>query len=548
MEQPILTISMLVSGREETTERSLASLRGLLEQLNSELILVDTGCSEALRERLRQYTDQIIPFVWCNDFAKARNAGLARARGEWFLFLDDDEWFEDVTPIVKFFRSGEYRAYEQAVYLVRNYQTRDGSIYSDDWVSRMIRLRPDTHFEGSVHEALVPTPGKCKKLPAFVHHYGYAFENEEERRIHYERNVSILKRLMREEPDNLRWWLQIIPEYMGMRDSARLMSTAQEGLDKIQNIDKPFLNQCRGTFYCAILTGLAMEQRHEELLQLCHSYLQDSRNTFAANASLCVLGMSAANAAGQPEDMAIFGKEYFMNFDRWKKQPQTEQEQIISESILLVHEAFTEDNRRTMRLLYGQALLALGRAAEYPAELRAGFRNELAESLRDKADFLLLPSAYWELGSSGILPLEDLLLSLPLDQWMAQVLLLEQTQNQENWDMFQERLQTIRTREDVRYLYFTMHRVNAQLSDPSAVEDAEAFLRHFADAALAYAACIYTELALEGDMALLPEEIQSAGWVKRMLDCEPTDFLHRQEYLRNAVEIYPALDSVARQL
>ena len=75
MSKKILTISLLVSGREKTTKKCLDSLAGLLERLDSELILVDTGCGEALREELRGYTDQIIPFVFCNDFAKARNAG-----------------------------------------------------------------------------------------------------------------------------------------------------------------------------------------------------------------------------------------------------------------------------------------------------------------------------------------------------------------------------------------------------------------------------------------------------------------------------------------
>ena len=161
MSDLILTISLLVSGREDTTGKCLDSLRPLMEQVPSELILVDTGCSEEFREQLQSYTDQIIPFVWCDDFAKARNAGLEKAGGEWFMFLDDDEWFEDVTPIVDFFVSGEYKEYDQAVYRVRNYSNPEGTSYSDDWVSRMIHLESDTHFEGRVHESLVPARGKC---------------------------------------------------------------------------------------------------------------------------------------------------------------------------------------------------------------------------------------------------------------------------------------------------------------------------------------------------------------------------------------------------
>ena len=89
----LLTISLLVSGREETTIKCLDSLTPIMQEIPSELILVDTGCSQELKAKLQEYTQQIIPFTWCNDFSKARNAGLERANGEWFLYLDDDEWF-----------------------------------------------------------------------------------------------------------------------------------------------------------------------------------------------------------------------------------------------------------------------------------------------------------------------------------------------------------------------------------------------------------------------------------------------------------------------
>ena len=108
MTDRILTISMLVSGREKTTEKSLQSLQPLREQLGAEIILTDTGCTPEYLEKIRGLADCVLKFTWCNDFAKARNVGLEAARGQWFMFIDDDEWFEDVAPIIAFFQSGEY--------------------------------------------------------------------------------------------------------------------------------------------------------------------------------------------------------------------------------------------------------------------------------------------------------------------------------------------------------------------------------------------------------------------------------------------------------
>ena len=109
-----LTISLLVSDRRETLKRCLDSIVPLLNEINSELIVVFTGKDPAVLEIVKQYTSRIIPFTWCDDFSKARNAGLTEAGGEWFLYLDDDEWFENVSEIVEFFKSGEYRNYDTA--------------------------------------------------------------------------------------------------------------------------------------------------------------------------------------------------------------------------------------------------------------------------------------------------------------------------------------------------------------------------------------------------------------------------------------------------
>ena len=104
--QILLTISILISNRPDTVRRCLDSVKPLLAQLPAELILTDTGCGDEVRAIIEEYTDQVIDFEWCGDFSAARNAGLERAKGKWFLYLDDDEWFEDVAPIVRFFNSG----------------------------------------------------------------------------------------------------------------------------------------------------------------------------------------------------------------------------------------------------------------------------------------------------------------------------------------------------------------------------------------------------------------------------------------------------------
>lgn len=103
MSKIILTVSILISNHYDRVKRCLESVKPLLDAMPSELILTDTGCNQELRDLLEEYTDHIIDFAWCQDFSAARNVGLQKAKGEWFLYIDDDEWFEDVQPLVFLF-------------------------------------------------------------------------------------------------------------------------------------------------------------------------------------------------------------------------------------------------------------------------------------------------------------------------------------------------------------------------------------------------------------------------------------------------------------
>ena len=47
--RPLLTISFLSSGRGKTIKRCLDSIVPLMERVDSELIIVDTGCDEEIK-------------------------------------------------------------------------------------------------------------------------------------------------------------------------------------------------------------------------------------------------------------------------------------------------------------------------------------------------------------------------------------------------------------------------------------------------------------------------------------------------------------------
>uniref|UniRef100_UPI004057969D glycosyltransferase n=1 Tax=Agathobacter sp. TaxID=2021311 RepID=UPI004057969D len=275
----VLSIGLLVSNRKDTIRKCLDSLTPIRKAIPSELIIIDTGCDEEVRSILKEYADVLERFTWCNDFSKARNETLKYAHGEWYLYLDDDEWFADTKELIGFFQSGEYKNYGYASYVQRNYLDMQASQYTDAWVSRMTKLTHETHFESKIHEYIVPMKGNCKGLHSYVDHFGYVYETEEALWKHYERNALLLKEMIKEEPKNLRWRIQMAQEYRTVREWQKLYDLGEECLGMVKEKNEMYANIYLGAFYAAKIVAMREWGKNEEGLLFCEEASRDKRNT-----------------------------------------------------------------------------------------------------------------------------------------------------------------------------------------------------------------------------------------------------------------------------
>ena len=227
-ENILLTITMLVSDREDTIEKCMKSLEHLRETVASELIVVDTAGNQFCMDIVRQYTDKIVRFEWCNDFSAARNAGVEKAQGQWLMFLDDDEWFENTKELENFFLSGDYRKYCSAAYKVRSYYDRAGTRWHDTDTIRLVKRVKGTRFVQKVHERIVPMEPPVCYLNDYVHHYGYAYSSPQEENEHSWRNISLLLEHYKEDPKDIHITVQLIQEYMIAKEYSSAVALCRE--------------------------------------------------------------------------------------------------------------------------------------------------------------------------------------------------------------------------------------------------------------------------------------------------------------------------------
>ncbi len=184
--QGTISLCMIVRNEEAHLVRCLSSVAPLVD----EMVVVDTGSSDRTALLAAVFGARVFTHSWTDDFAAARNAALARARGEWILVLDADEV---LSP-----RDGDalrrLAATTRAGYVLttRNYvretdlqgwRPNDGE-YEEEagtgWIaSPKVRLFPrgaSCVFENPVHEIVEPSlarlgmPLRVSDIP--VHHYG----------------------------------------------------------------------------------------------------------------------------------------------------------------------------------------------------------------------------------------------------------------------------------------------------------------------------------------------------------------------------------------
>ena len=184
-------ISLCMIVRDE--EENLAEMLGSVREAADEIIIVDTGSTDNTRAIAEEVGAKVLEFEWTDDFAAARNFSLSKATREWILVMDADEALApgDAAALRSLTGNAEAMGFS---FETRNY-SRDSSPEGwrpareadpmarafPGWFSsekvRLFRNRPETRFEGAIHELVEPSimrsGGLIERAEIPIHHYGY---------------------------------------------------------------------------------------------------------------------------------------------------------------------------------------------------------------------------------------------------------------------------------------------------------------------------------------------------------------------------------------
>jgi Glycosyl transferase family 2 len=204
-ETPSSSLSLCVIARDEEADigRCLASVRGFVP----EIVVVDTGSSDQTVAIAESYGARVIRVTWTDDFAAARNRSLAEATGSAALVLDADEELA-TTDMAR--EHVEKALADEPTWgwqlRVRNLSPPGEMVeYTDVFMTRLLRLRPDVRYESRIHEQVAPSilraGGRVGRLELTIVHHGYARKTAQgESRA--ARNVRALEALVVERPDD----------------------------------------------------------------------------------------------------------------------------------------------------------------------------------------------------------------------------------------------------------------------------------------------------------------------------------------------------------
>lgn len=260
-----ISVCMIAKNEEKYLEQSLKHLL----PYNMEIVVVDTGSTDATRDIASRYTDKVYDFTWINDFSAARNFAVSKATNNWILILDCDEYLMQLdVPAIR--KCMQQHARHVGVMGIRNiYTQEDGQkTCSIDEVPRFFN-RNFYEYRFRIHEQITPKHQEnlddvrllTFSLPIVVEHHGYDISQEEMMKKQ-ERNLTLLQAALGETTYDDYLYFQMGQSYQTIGENEKAAEAYQKSFAINTNLSKQYVKVAIMA-YAKVLEKLG---RYEEAL------------------------------------------------------------------------------------------------------------------------------------------------------------------------------------------------------------------------------------------------------------------------------------------
>ncbi len=231
-----LSQCMIVKDEEKNIRRALSWGKDIV----FEQIVVDTGSADRTVELAREMGAKVFHFQWIDDFSSAKNFAIEQASGEWIAFLDADEYMseEDARKLGQILCEIEKQEKgQEKPHFVRcawHQIDEDGAPFAVSVQDRIFRNIPEIRYHGRIHEQIALPGGEAmicqdEQKSLSICHTGYVLSAMKEKKK-WERNIRLLTREIKEEPDNGSAWSYLGDAYSGLGELEKSVEAYEKAL------------------------------------------------------------------------------------------------------------------------------------------------------------------------------------------------------------------------------------------------------------------------------------------------------------------------------
>ena len=240
-----VSLCMIVRDEEAVLERCLASAAPLAD----EIVIVDTGSTDATKEIAGRFTRRIYDFAWIDDFSAARNFAFSKGTGDFLMWLDADDVLLPA-DLQKFLDLKARLTHETDLVMAPYHTAFDagGHPLFTYYRERLLRREAGFRWEGAVHEAIAPA-GR-------IHYTDAAVTHKKERPGDPDRNLRIFQKLLAAgtplAPREQFYYARELYYHKDYEEAAAVLTRfLQQGEGWVENN----IDACRHLAYCYLALG-----------------------------------------------------------------------------------------------------------------------------------------------------------------------------------------------------------------------------------------------------------------------------------------------------